>query len=351
MERLGTAVVGCGYWGPNLARVLQNRPGSTLVAVHDTDARRLSEVAAKFPQAKAYGELDELLADPGIDAVAVATPVPTHFPIARACLLAGKHVLIEKPMATSSAECLELIRLAGERSLTLMVGHTFLYSGAVNLISEIIRSGDIGDVTYINSQRLNLGIFQSEINVAWDLAPHDLSIILHIFGESPLSLNCQGQALVSEGVEDVTNLSLTFSSRRFATIQSSWVEPRKVRQMTFVGTRKMIVYDDLQPLEKIRIHDVRVDRPPHYDNLAEFQYSYHYGDCHIPRLEQSEPLGRMCEHFVDCVANGRTPLSGGAEGLELVRILEASSRSLKASGAPVSLSENRAAVRDEAFSS
>ncbi len=170
-----------------------------------------------------------------------------------------------------------------------------------------MRAGDLGDLRYINARRLNLGLFQKDINVAWDLAPHDISIILHILDEFPLTVNCQGNAHVTPGIEDVTNISLTFPQKRFATIQSSWLEPRKVREMTIVGTRRMIVYDDLQTLEKIRVYDVRVERPPHYDTFAEFHYSYHYGDIYIPRLEQGEPLKTECQHFLDCIEKGMTP--------------------------------------------
>jgi predicted dehydrogenase len=261
--------------------------------------------------------------------------VKHHFALAKASLLAGKHTLIEKPMAASSAQCEELIEIADHNGLVLMVGHTFLYSTAVHKIVEIVRSGDIGDLRYINSRRLNLGLFQKDINVAWDLAPHDISIILHVLAEFPLSVNCQGNAHVTPEIEDVTNMSLGFQNNRFATIQSSWLEPRKVREMTFVGTRRMIVYDDLQPLEKIRIYDVRVERPPHYDSLADFHYSYHYGDSYIPHLQQGEPLRMECQHFIDCIIQGNPPLTGGREGLDLVRILEASSMSLKGQGAPV----------------
>ena len=220
----------------------------------------------------------------------IATSVKHHFPLAKASLLAGKHTLIEKPMASSSDECEELIDIATRNGLVLMVGHTFLYSPVVRKIVDIIQAGDIGDIRYINSRRLNLGLFQKDINVAWDLAPHDISIILHILEEFPISVNCQGNAHVTPHIADVTNMSLTFRHKRFATIQSSWLEPRKVREMTIVGTRRMIVYDDLQTLEKIRIYDVRVERPPHYDTFAEFQYSYHYGDSYIPHIKQEEPL-------------------------------------------------------------
>src|SRR5438309_8692203 len=258
-----------------------------------------------------------------LDAVVIATPVKHHYSLAKASLLAGKHTFIEKPMASSSAECEELIEIAQRNGLVLMIDHTFLYSSPVQKIAEIVEAGDLGEIRYINCRRLNLGLFQKDINVVWDLAPHDISIILHILGEFPITVNCQGNAHVTPHVEDVTNMSLTFRQNRFATIQSSWLEPRKVREMTIVGTRRMIVYDDLQTSEKIRVYDVRVERPPHYDTFAEFQYSYHYGDSYIPYIQQEEPLKMVCQHFADCIENGAMPISSGREGLELIRILEA----------------------------
>ncbi|MEO7723591.1 MAG: Gfo/Idh/MocA family oxidoreductase, partial [Chthoniobacterales bacterium] len=234
---------------------------------------------------------------------------------------------------------LELIDIAERKGLILMIGHTFLYSAPVKRIAEIIRSGDLGEIRYINSRRLNLGLFQHDINVAWDLAPHDISIILHLLGEFPLSVNCTGHSNVTPHIEDITNMSLAFSRKRFATIQSSWLEPRKVREMTIVGSKRMIVYDDLQTHEKIRVYDVRVERPPHYDTFAEFHYSYHYGDSYIPHIKQEEPLKIECQHFLDCIANGTQPVTGGEAGLKMVRILEAASNSLAANGAPISFSQ------------
>ena len=272
-----------------------------------------------------------------LDAVAIATPVNGHHSLAKASLLAGKHTFIEKPMASSAAECEELIQIAQHQGLVLMIGHTFLYSAPVRKIVDILSSGDIGEIRYINSRRLNLGLFQKDINVAWDLAPHDIAIILHILGESPIEVNCQGNAHVTPGVEDVTNMSLTFRNQRFATIQSSWLEPRKVREMTIVGTRRMIIYDDLPASEKIRVYDVRVERPPHYDTFAEFHYSYHYGDSYIPHIKQEEPLRAMCQHFLDCIRNGSQPLTDGEAGVNMVRILEAASASLKGHGTPIRL--------------
>ncbi|MEI8037524.1 MAG: Gfo/Idh/MocA family oxidoreductase [Verrucomicrobiota bacterium] len=337
--RLG--IVGYGYWGPNLARNFNASEDACLSAVCDLNAGRLAHMRTLYPNAAAYSDLGHMLRKADLSAVVVATPLRTHHALAKACLLAGKHVLIEKPMACSSQECEELIALADARGLILMVGHTYLYSSAVAKIAEIIRSGDIGEVRYINCQRLNLGIFQPDINVAWDLAPHDLSVILHVMGEPPQVVNCQGNAHINPDIEDVTNLSLSFRNKRFATIQSSWLEPQKVRQMTFVGTRKMIVYNDLEPLGKIRIFDVRVDRPPHYDSFSDFSYAYHYGDCYIPHIGQCEPLLRMCDHFLECILENRCPASSGAAGLEVVRILEACTLSLRAQGGPVVLADPR----------
>ena len=334
-------IAGYGYWGPNLARNFHGLPDVRLAAVCDPDPRRLAHLAKCHPDAAGHTNMDEMLGDVRIDALVVATPVSSHFALAKAALLAGKHVLVEKPMASSAEECLELIEIAGRKGLTLMVGHTYLYSEAVRTILEIIASGDIGEVRYINCQRLNLGLFHQDINVAWDLAPHDLSIILRVTGEMPVTVNCQGNGHVNPEIEDVTNASLTFPGGRFATVQSSWLEPRKVRQMTFVGTRKMIIYDDLELHGKIRIYDVRVDRPPHYDSFAEFQYSYHYGECRIPHLEQVEPLHRMCGHFIDCIRQGTRPDSCGVRGLEVVRILEACTESLTMGGGPVRLPVSR----------
>jgi len=331
-------VIGCGYWGPLLVRNFKGLPNCELKALCDVNEERLKHLKSLYPEVEGATDYDHFLNGLNLDAIVVATPVKHHFPLAKAALLAGKHTFIEKPMASSSAECEELIDIAKRNGLILMIDHTFLYSSPVRKIVDIVEAGDLGDIRYINSRRLNLGLFQKDINVAWDLAPHDISIILHILGEFPVSINCQGNAHVTPQIEDVTNMSLSFRNNRFATIQSSWLEPRKVREMTIVGTRRMIVYDDLQTHEKIRVYDVRVERPPHYDSFAEFHYSYHYGDSYIPHIQQEEPLKVACQHFLDCIASGRQPLSSGQAGLEMVRILEAASASLNMNGAPVDFS-------------
>jgi len=218
-----------------------------------------------------------------------------------------------------------------------MVGHTFLYSAAIRKIKEIIDHHDIGEIRYISARRLNLGLFQKDINVTWDLAPHDISIILHIMGEMPSSINCRGNAHITPGVEDVTSMTLQFTKERSAIIQSSWLDPRKIRDMTIVGSERMIVYDDVAFQEKIKIFDSRVERPPHYDTLAEFHYAYHYGDMYSPHIKLDEPLKTECQHFIDCIRQGRAPLTGGKDGLDVVRILEASSESARLNGNAVAL--------------
>jgi predicted dehydrogenase len=334
---IGLGVVGCGYWGPNLIRNFRSLPHCQMKVMCDLSEARLKQLRQLYPEVEGVTEYQRVLEDKDIDAVVIAAPVQQHFPLAKAALEAGKHALIEKPMASSVAECEELVSLAESKGLVLMVGHTFLYSAPVRKMTVIIRAGDIGDIRYINARRLNLGLFQKDINVAWDLAPHDIAIILHVLGEFPLTVNCQGNAHVTQGIEDVTNLSMSFPNKRFATIQSSWLEPRKIREMTIVGSRRMIVYDDLKAQESIRIYDVRVDRPPHYDTFGDFQYSYHYGDSYIPYIRHEEPLRVECQHFVDCILNNAVPETSGREGLELVRILEASAVSLRHDGAPVAL--------------
>ena len=337
LTRIG--VLGCGYWGPLLVRNFRSLSNCSLKTICDVSEVRLKHLRSLYPEVQTVRDDEALFLDDELDAVVIATPVKHHHRLAKASLLAGKHTFIEKPMAASSAECEELIEIARRNGLVLMVDHTFVYSAAVEKMMQIIRAGDLGDIRYINSRRLNLGLFQKDINVTWDLAPHDISIILHILGESPSSVNCQGNAHVTPQIEDVTNMSLYFGQKRFATIQSSWLEPRKVREMTIVGTQRMIVYDDLKLREKIQVYDVRVERPPHYDTFAEFEYSYHYGDSYIPYVSQTEPLKSVCEHFLECIEHGLEPLSGGREGLELVRILEAASLSLKSNGAPIDLAQ------------
>ena len=336
LKKIKVGVAGCGYWGPNLIRNFRSLPDCQLRMMCDLNTARLKHLKSLYPEVgQRYQDYDHMLNGINLDAVVIATGVNAHYPMAKASLQAGKHTFIEKPMASSVEQCEELVELARKKGLILMTGHTFLYSPVVRKIKEIIDKGDIGEIRYISARRLNLGLFQKDINVAWDLAPHDLSIILSLIGEMPETVNCRGSAHVTPGIEDVTTMCLGFSKQRSATIQSSWLDPRKVREMTIVGSKRMIVYDDLAPLEKIRVFDMRVERPPHYDTFGEFQYAYHYGDMYAPYIKQEEPLKTECQHFLDCIRTGSEPISCGVRGSELVKILEASSESLRQGGAPV----------------
>lgn len=333
------AVVGCGYWGPNLIRNLNSLSECNLKAVCDVDPGRLVHMKSLYPAVETTSDFDDLVRDKEIDAIVVATPVRHHFRMAKKALLAGKHTLVEKPMARSSKECEELIALAKQRRLVLMVGHTFIYSGPVREIKKIVRSGELGELQYVSARRLNLGLLQKDINVAWDLAPHDISIILYVLGKEPIFVNCQGKSHVAKGVEDVTNMTLNFANGAFGIIQSSWLDPNKIRETVFIGKKKMLVYDDVEPIEKVRIYDKRVEIPPHYDSFGEFQYSYHYGGVYSPYIKLVEPLRVECRHFMDCIRTGAKSESSGADGLEVVRILKAASVSLRNGGAQVMINQ------------
>jgi predicted dehydrogenase len=337
-ERINVGVIGCGYWGPNLVRNFKSLPDCDLKAISDINADRLNHMKSLYPDVTVTSDHVELINNTDLDAIAIATPVRLHYELAKQSLESGKHTFIEKPMAASTRQCLELIDIALQKQLTLMVGHTFIYSPPVKRIKQIVDTGDLGTIQYISSRRLNLGLFQTDINVFWDLAPHDVSIILFILNETPTSVNCQGKAHINPGIEDVTNMTLNFPNGGFATIQSSWLDPNKVREMTFVGSKRMLIYDDTEPNEKIKIYDKRVETPPHYDTFAEFHYSYHYGDMYSPYLRQFEPLKEECQHFIDCINSGQEPKSAGIHGLRVVQILEAASESLKNNGAAVAIS-------------
>ncbi len=341
---INVAVVGCGYWGPNLIRNFSALPDCQVKYVCDLDAKRLAHMKRLYPAVETTREFETLIGDKELDAVAIATPVHLHYDLAKKSLSAGKHTFIEKPMTQTSEQSNELVQIAAKKKLTLMVGHTFIYSAPVRRIREIISSGDIGEIQYVSSRRLNLGLFQKDINVAWDLAPHDIAIILYLLGKPPVSVNCQGKAHINKDIEDVTNMSLDFENGGFATIHSSWLDPNKIREMVIVGSQRMIVYNDNEPLEKIKIYDKRVEAPPHYDTFAEFQYSYHYGDMIAPYIKQTEPLKVETQHFLDCIQTGKTPESSGMDGLRVIQILEASSRSLKNGGAKVEIDRNLGAV-------
>jgi len=330
-------IIGCGYWGPNLARNFMSAQNCRVKILCDVQPERLAYMQSLYCDMDIATDYKRLIEDPRIDALVIATPVRYHFEMALEALKAEKHIFIEKPMATSAREARILIDTAQERDLTLMVGHTFIYSSAVRKIKELVTSGELGEIQYIAARRLNLGLFQKDINVTWDLAPHDISIILYVLDKMPDSINCQGKAHVNPDIEDITSLVLNYPNGGIATIQNSWLDPNKVRDMTFVGSKKMLVYNDLEPMEKIKIYDKRVEIPPHYDTFAEFHYAYHYGDMHAPYIKQYEPLKVECQHFIDSITTGQIPVTSGEEGLKVIQILEAASESLRNGGGMVKL--------------
>ena len=334
---LKVGVIGCGYWGPNLVRNFVQLRRSEVVWVADLDESRLSHMEMLYPMVKTTRDYTEILSDSNVDVVAVATPVRSHFKLASEALSAGKHVFVEKPLAASVSEAKNLVTQAASLAKKLMVGHTFLYTAAVQKMKEIIDSGELGEIYYVNTQRLNLGLFQQDINVIWDLAPHDISIILYLLGQQPRVVSAIGASHVNPSIEDVAMVTLRFSGQLVAFIQSSWLDPDKIRKTTIVGSKKMMVYDDVQPAEKIRIYDKRVQKPKHYDTYAEFPYSYKYGDTLIPKIEGTEPLRTQLQHFLNCIENGGDPLTDGASGLSVVKILEAAQKSLQEGNAWVTI--------------
>ncbi|MGQ9509926.1 MAG: Gfo/Idh/MocA family protein [Thermodesulfobacteriota bacterium] len=335
------AVIGCGYWGPNLVRnfIQSNKVDGVICC--DLDSKRLDRMKTLYPSVEVLTDYKDLLDRSDLDAVAIATPVKTHHPIAKDFLLHGKHVLVEKPFTHSYETALELIKLAEEKKLILMVDHTFEYTAAVNKIKMIIENGELGKILYISCVRVNLGLFQPDINVVWDLAPHDISTILYIIGETPVTVNCQGKAHFHPGIEDVATTTLNFKNGIIAFIHSSWLDPNKIRRTTIVGSRRMLVYDDIEPQEKIKIYDKGVEVPPYYDTYADFHFSYRYGDIYSPRIEDYEPLKKECDHFIECIKRGIPPLTDGYNGLRVVSILEAASKSLKLSGKAVQIQIGR----------
>ena len=330
MHKVG--VIGCGYWGPNLIRNFMQLSRSEVVRVADLDEARLSHMQGLYANVKTTTDYRQIIKDPEIDIVAVATPVHTHFKLASEALSAKKHVFVEKPIAASVKEAKQLVGLSEKHNRKLMVGHTFLYTEAVRKIKGIIESGELGEIYYINAQRLNLGLFQQDINVIWDLAPHDISIILYLLDQQPQTVCAIGTSHINPAIEDVAVLTMKFSESLIAFVQTSWLDPDKIRKMTVVGSKKMLVYDDVQPTEKIRIYDKRVEKPKYYDTYTEFHYSYKYGDIVIPKINGAEPLRAELDHFIDSIDNNETPLSDGENGLHVVQILEAAVDSLHHGG-------------------
>lgn len=333
---LRVITVGYGYWGPNQARNFATCDSFTLVAICDSDEARRARAAKQHPQAATYASLTEALAAEDCDAVAIATPMSTHFPLGMEALAAGKHVLIEKPLTTSLDLALELIAEARKRGLTLMTGHTFVYSSAVRKMRELLESGEIGNVYYYDSVRINLGLFQHDANVLWDLAVHDLSILDFLIPLEIEAISAIGQRHGPSSTENIAYLTLFGRNDMIAHIHVNWLAPVKIRRTILAGDQKMVVYDDLEPDEKIRVYDTGVAAPSGSD-IREMIVSYRAGDIWTPRLRLTEPLGREVQHFADCIRSGAQADSDGRAGGRVVAMLEAASRSLERRGEPVPL--------------
>ncbi|MBV9958531.1 MAG: Gfo/Idh/MocA family oxidoreductase [Acidobacteria bacterium] len=341
-KSIAIGVIGCGYWGPNLLRNFAENEGAELRWMCDVDERRLALLGRRYPAAQQTTDHRQLLADQQLDAVVIATPVATHFQFAKDALSAGKHVLIEKPFTASAREAEELIELAERQRLTVMVDHTFIYTGAVRKIKETVESGELGDLLYFDSVRINLGLFQRDINVVWDLAPHDLSIMDYIIGREPLAVTATGSCHIERGIENIAYVMLRFPDEFIAHFHFNWLAPVKIRRTLLAGSRKMIVYDDIEPTEKIRIYDKGVTTQPREaasDREAEYRtlVSYRTGDVWVPKLDSTEALTHVCAEFLSAIRESRRPLTDGHAGLRVVRLLEAAQASIEQGGRQIRL--------------
>lgn len=330
-------VIGYGYWGPNLVRNFSEVSGSNVVAVSDLRPERLVLVKNRYPAIKTMTDHQELIADPAIDAIVIATPVSTHFNLAMQTLKAGKHVLVEKPMTAMADEGARLIDKAQKCKRVLLVDHTFVYMGAVRKIRELIQNGELGEIYYYDSTRVNLGLFQHDVNVIWDLAVHDLAILDYVLGAKATAVSATGISHVSNAPENVAYMTLFFDSSLIAHINVNWLSPVKVRLTLIGGSKKMIVFDDLQPSEKIKIYDTGITVNNKPDSIYEILIGYRTGDMWAPRFDTTEALKAEAIHFIDCIENGREPDTNGEMGLRIVRILEAATKSIREKGKLVTL--------------
>lgn len=341
---IGVSVVGYGYWGPNLVRNFSDVPGARLVSVCDLDGRRLETVKNRYPGVEVTAEFEEVLRDPRVDAVAIATPASTHFRLAMRALMAGKHVLVEKPIASSTEEAVRLVDEASRRQLVLAVDHTFVHTGAVRKMREIVTSG-IGDVYYYDSVRVNLGLFQHDVSVVWDLAVHDLSIMDFVLPHRPVAVSATGMSHVPGEPENIAYLNLFFANNLIAHIHVNWLAPVKVRRTLVGGSSKMIVYDDIEPSEKIKVYDkgIILNGNPTTNGEKVYQalVGYRTGDMWAPQLDMTEALGTELRDFIACVESGGTPIADGHAGLRVMRILEAATFSLAHRGQVIDLELER----------
>ncbi|MFC1620754.1 Gfo/Idh/MocA family protein [Candidatus Omnitrophota bacterium] len=336
MVKIG--IVGCGYWGPNLIRNFFQAKDSELCALCDTNEKRLKEMKETYFVKKSFTDYKSMLKDPEIEAVVIATPPKTHYSLVQEALSSNKHVLVEKPLAFNTKESKDLVELAKTKKRILMVGHTFEFNPAVIKMKECITSGELGKISYIYSTRVNLGRVQENINAIWSLAPHDVSIIHFILGSMPVRVRAYGSSHINKGIEDVVFINLEFKDNVMAHIHVSWLDPSKIRKMTVVGSKKMLIYDDIDNEGKIKIYDKGVDRFSLEDSsYGVYQTKLRAGDITMPKLRLYEPLRRECEHFIECIINNKNPDTDGENGLRVVSVLEAAQMSLEQDGKVVEI--------------
>jgi len=336
-ETIGIAVVGTGDWGANLVRNFARLPGARLVALCDAEPARLAKAAAQYPGVRALADVAEVCAASDIQGAVVSASAVSHYPLAKQLLEAGKDVYVEKPLTLQVAHAEELVRIARERSRILMVGHLLIYHPGVQYLKRLVTEGALGDLYYIYSQRVNLGKVRRDENALWSFAPHDLSVILHLLGEEPIDVVARGSAFLQGSVEDVVFVDLRFPGGKLAHVHVSWLDPHKLRKFTVVGSRKMVVFDDMEASEKIRVYDKGVDKGGQIVGYGD-ALTVRSGDILIPQISLGEPLTLECRHFVECIRDRKTPLTDGADGLRVVKVLAAAQASLDAGGAPVALS-------------
>lgn len=330
-------VIGYGYWGPNLVRNFADVPGGQVGFVTDIRAERLSQVRGRYPAVRVSTDYRDLINDPAVDAVAIATPVSSHFDLAIAALRAGKHVLVEKPMTSTADQSMALIDEADKRGLVLMVDHTFVYTSAVKKIRELTQGGDLGEIYYYDSVRINLGLFQHDVNVLWDLAVHDLSIMDYVLARTPVSVSATGLAHVAGQPENIAYMTMFFDGRLIAHVHVNWLAPVKVRRTLLGGSRRMIVFDDLEASEKIKVYDRGISVNPSAENVYQMLVGYRAGDMWAPQLPLAEALQTEAKHFIECIDQRKTPTTDGHAGLRVVRMLEAATQSMLHHGALVPL--------------
>ncbi len=337
---IGIGVIGYGYWGPNLVRNFIETPGCRVVTVSDLRPERLALVQQRYPGIRITADFHDLISDPVIDAIAIATPVHTHFDLALDALRSGKHVLVEKPLADTADHCLQLIEEAAGRNRVLMVDHTFVYTGAVRKIRELVEADSLGDLYYYDSVRINLGLFHNDVNVIWDLAVHDLSIMDFVLSSRPIAVSATGIRHIQEQPENIAYLTLFFDNFLIAHLHVNWLAPVKIRRTLLGGSQRMVVYDDLEFSEKVKVYDKGVTVNSTVDSLYQVLVGYRTGDMWAPQLSTTEALLLEAQHFISCIEKSESPVTDGQAGLRVVRIIEAATQSMAQRGRPIDLSKD-----------